>query len=663
MDHLGKLAPVLFAANCPADGYGFRQEWKHQLRSSLHPLLFATIYYAADAVAQSLRLSPTTRAGLLIAAPKATQAGVAALGDFFTWKLARRIYGSQNNASGAALALTVLSPWQWFCSTRTFSNCLETTLTVVALYAWPWQWSLVRGAGRQNEKDAQRTRGEPGGRIDDNSLLNRLRLSLSLAALACVLRPTNVLIWTTLATFALLRSTWSKRVVLFREALACGSAILALTALADRLFYGAWTFPPLNFVYFNIAQSLAVFYGVNNWHYYISQGYPLLLTTALPFAVVGLYRALTPASTTAADRLQSSIKYQLATVCLVMPFALSLISHKEVRFIYPLLPCLHVLTSPALADFFAVLVTSSRARVPRTLTLLFLLLINAVIALYTSVYHESGPVSVLSYLRDQHQIHSRVPLTSHLTAGGNEHESGITVGFLMPCHSTPWRSHMVYPSIHAWALTCEPPINLNATQKACYLDEADQFYDNVTNFLQDNMMGGLTDIPRIPSYSRSAPTLPLEGNDKETASEGMVEREKPEQEEEKNPIHPWPDYLAFFAQLEPTLQSTLRASSYAECWRTWSTAWHHDWRRKGDVVVWCLDPLEQQSWRSRQWKQAAKRHETERSLRERQFDMLIEAIRQDALASRHSKGGSRRRIFNWPWRLRKRATLSAHLFG
>lgn len=39
------------------------------------------------------------------------------------------------------LIVTVLNPWQWFCSTRTLSNCLETTLTVVALDLWPWQWS------------------------------------------------------------------------------------------------------------------------------------------------------------------------------------------------------------------------------------------------------------------------------------------------------------------------------------------------------------------------------------------------------------------------------------------------------------------------------------------------------------------------------------------
>lgn len=43
------------------------------------------------------------------------------------------------------LALTVVSPWQWFCSTRTFSNGLETTLTVIALSLWPWRWSDQHG--------------------------------------------------------------------------------------------------------------------------------------------------------------------------------------------------------------------------------------------------------------------------------------------------------------------------------------------------------------------------------------------------------------------------------------------------------------------------------------------------------------------------------------
>lgn len=49
---------------------------------------------------------------------------------------------------------------------------------------------------------------DPGfavSRISD--LKNRLRRCLLLAALACVLRPTNILIWMCFATFTLLRVT------------------------------------------------------------------------------------------------------------------------------------------------------------------------------------------------------------------------------------------------------------------------------------------------------------------------------------------------------------------------------------------------------------------------------------------------------------------------
>ena len=38
--------------------------------------------------------------------------------------------------------MTVLSPWQWFCGTRTLSNFLEAALTAAALFFWPWHWML-----------------------------------------------------------------------------------------------------------------------------------------------------------------------------------------------------------------------------------------------------------------------------------------------------------------------------------------------------------------------------------------------------------------------------------------------------------------------------------------------------------------------------------------
>ena len=129
------------------------------------------------------------------------------------------------------LALTAASPWQWFCSTRTLSNCLETTITVVALDLWPWQWSLIldqkpgRKNGRNQDTDSLLARYALPYHMQfnvSNHMACRLRLCLCLAALACILRPTNILVWITLASVLLHRSTWDARKILIREGIICG---------------------------------------------------------------------------------------------------------------------------------------------------------------------------------------------------------------------------------------------------------------------------------------------------------------------------------------------------------------------------------------------------------------------------------------------------------
>lgn len=395
-----------------------------------------------------------------------------------------------------------------------------------------------------------------------------------------------------------------------------------MSAIADRLFYGIWTFPPLRFLYFNIAQSLAVFYGRNDWHYYASQGYPLLLTTALPFALIGLYQTLKNPDSTAADKVQTAIRVQLATVCLVMPFVLSLISHKEVRFIYPLLPALHILAAPPLVQFFYPAISSGSSRyTPRRLTLSFLVFASVVIALYTTLWHASGVLNVLTYLRQQHEAHSSDRKQTFSSNADANQDHKITAGFLMPCHSTPWRSHLVYPTIDAWALSCEPPIDFTNEQKAVYRDEADQFYDDPAHFLRQNMAGGLRHLPRRPSYA-SAPRPLSAASSSNTASQ-----------------HEWPDYLVFFAQLEPTLHHLLRGSSYGECWRTWNTAWHDDWRRRGDIIVWCLDGAEQDAWRSKTHQKTHKQHQANR---DRILARFVKAVKKEA---RQQQGGAWKSLF------------------
>ena len=502
-------------------------------------------------------------------------------------------------------------------------------MTIVALYNWPWHWSVAddQEAHFQIDERGLRVRDADSpskGSVDE---ITRLRRSLLFAAVATILRPTNILIWSSLAYATFLRrdkvqwfvkvpgtgqsalvdmATWAlipstaEVQTLVREAIVCGSAVLSLSAIVDRLFYGIWTFPPLNFLNFNVVQSLSIFYGNNNWHYYLSQGYPLLLITALPSTLVGMYQALTNSK----DYWKLSLTSQntlsnLTAISIFVPAVLSIISHKEVRFIYPLLPGLHILAAKPVADFFAtsfqqVVPSSRQAQLYKRLLLGFLLSINFFIAFYTASIHNSGLVNVTHYLRHEFERYYDTNASTPVMQNGNGIKN-MTVGFLTPCHSTPWRSHLQYAptsthrGIDAWALTCEPPLGLNTTEKAAYLDEADLFYADPEVWLKRHM----SRHPPTPAHSNHRKHEPgVFAVDYRPRR--MFEIEVGHEEglwRERKGRRPWPEYLVFFEQLEPLMKRVgVQSSGYVECKRVWNSRVHEDWRRKGDVVVWCLYP-------------------------------------------------------------------------
>lgn len=546
---------------------------------------------------------PHARAELLLAAPKILQAICAALADFYTWELASYIHGESSTAASATLVLTVTSPWQWFCSTRTFSNSLETTLTIVALYNWPWHWQLP--LDKPDTPSRVRTRQDAAAGMDE---VTRLRRALLCAAVATVLRPTNVLVWAILTLLTFLRG-WKiigpsclERSLFARETVLCGGLVLLLSIMIDRIFYEAWVFPPLNFLHVNVVQSLATFYGNNDWHYYISQGYPLLLTTALPFTLIGLYHSLNSKADVALSEVRPlgrAALRSLSIICLVVPAFFSNIAHKEVRFIYPLLPALHIVTGLPWSTFFSSTRPAS-SRLATNALLVLLVALNISISYYTTQIHNSGIIFLTHYLRNEFETAylpaSGTGTVSKTAAGaGLEPASNMTIGMLMPCHSTPWRSHLQYPpssatpGINAWALTCDPPLDLNATARATYLDEADQFYADPGVWLKKNMS-------RDPPRSKVQKTQQLLESNQASSSRALfsTDGDRRSREEDfwttRRGRRPWPDYLVFFAQLEPTLTVTLRDSGYVECQRLFNSHWHDDWRRVGDVVVWCLDP-------------------------------------------------------------------------
>ncbi|KAL8997925.1 MAG: hypothetical protein Q9169_002918 [Polycauliona sp. 2 TL-2023] len=618
-EYFQSLEPAWEIAFGSNSGAWITWEWKNQLRSAIHPTLFAGVYWVSAELSKLFQFTPHTHAELLLAAPKVTQAVIAASADYYTWKLGERMYGRGSNEAWAALFLTVVSPWQWFVSTRTLSNCLETALTVIALHQWPWHWSLHATGDEETDKYGLREESKPD-RVkelakcvsgdDENmgrthSTAYRLCRCLLLAAVACILRPTNILIWICLASFSLWKSSSSgriiklpwvhgglwvnitsiahgpaskrERMVLVLETIVCGTIVLVASATIDRLYYQQWTFPPLRFLYFNLAQSLSVHYGRNDWHYYLTQGYPLLLTTFLPFAVVGLYQSLFPQdSSPTQGLLTANIKRQLATTSILVPFILSFISHKEVRFIYPLLPPLHLLSAAPFTSYF--FSTPSRHTTRKRLLLTLILTINLLIAIFTTTLYQQAPLTTLAYLR------------SRITTSNTTNTTPITVAFLTPCHSTPWRSHLIHPSLKAWALTCEPPLHLPPSQHSTYLDEADLFYASPTHFLTLHL--------GRPPKNMKEQQVRLSALETATGvawdGKGVYIDEKGREREQKKA---WTGYIVAFGQLEGELGAYLRGSGYGVCWRGWNGWGHEDWRRRRGMVVWCLDEGEKRAWK------------------------------------------------------------------
>lgn len=432
----------------------------------------------------------------------------------------------------------------------------------MALYYFPWYlFSAATTTTKENPKPAPLVLS-----------LWPLRASICLAALAVVLRPTNVLIWATVVALVLFRVTlrgrspltFSAVLVLIREGALCGALVLGVSFLSDRMYFGFWTFPPYKWLNFNISQSLAVFYGRNPWHYYLLQGLPLLCTTSLPFALWGLYRPAAKTDT------QFNVLKTLSCTVFTTVAALSLISHKEVRFIYPLLPILNVLAAPVAASFFtttqlppATSGSSTKVRRPRPRLrkkpyLLAALGVNFVLAGYLSFFHQAAPLNVLTYLRREYErVHPDAVRAAHMQGAkaaielaDREHRDALFALFLMPCHSTPWRSHLVYPSLHARALTCEPPLHTlpNTEERLNYRDEADRFYDDPDRFVNLMFFEAGEDIPRY--------IVGFEG------------------------LEPWlNEYLA-----KPDGQAL--GMSLRRVWTGFNGLFNEDWRRAGKMVVW-----------------------------------------------------------------------------
>ncbi|XP_056671640.1 GPI mannosyltransferase 3 [Monodelphis domestica] len=388
-----------FVLNITNYGY-LTWEWAEGLRGYSYPLIFASMYkvlyvFAKDSVQ------------LLIWVPRLAQALLSAVADVKLYSLVKQL---ENKEMAKWVFFCQLCSWfTWYCCTRTLTNTMETVLTIFALFYYP---------------------------LEGSKFVNSFMYS-SLVALAFIIRPTAVIPWIPL----LFRHFWQEQKKLdlvLQHFLPVGLVTLGFSLIIDRIFFGQWTFVQLNFLKFNVLKNLGTFYGSHPWHWYICQGFPVILGPHLPFFIHGCF--LTPR------------RYRILLVAIIWTVLVySMLSHKEFRFIYPILPFCMVFCGHSL----------NHLKTWKKPALSFLFLSNVTLALYTGLIHQRGSLDVMTHIQ-----------------GLCDNNSSASIFVMMPCHSTPHYSHVHCP-LPIRFLQCPPDLNGNEN----YLDEADKFYFSPLSWL------------------------------------------------------------------------------------------------------------------------------------------------------------------------------------
>ena len=153
--------------------------------------------------------------------------------------------------------------------------------------------------------------------------------------------------------------------------------LLFFNTYIDSTFYPKLIFPTFHFLKFNVIQSLSQFYSTSLWHYYFSQGLPILLISYFPLTVYFIFLTLQVRNSGSFSEVMTK---QLTRVTLAVIPILSLIAHKEVRFVYPQLPAIHTLMA-------GVGLPNLSRKWPPKVILVGMIALNIPVALYASMVH------------------------------------------------------------------------------------------------------------------------------------------------------------------------------------------------------------------------------------------------------------------------------------
>ncbi|XP_017470147.1 PREDICTED: GPI mannosyltransferase 3 [Rhagoletis zephyria] len=374
---------------------------------------------------KALALLNLDTAQLLVTLPRILQGTLSAYSDY------RFFVWSGKKKWGLFL---ILVPWFWFYTgSRTLSNTLETSLTTIALSYFPWSGESTT--------------------------------YLWFAAICCFLRPTAAVIWIPLSIYHLRKSRLPTSDLILKHFLVVGLLVGGVCVGIDTYWHGRLIVTPYEFFKYNVLHNIGSFYGSHPWYWYFTVGLPTVLgINTLPF-IFGVMD-------TVRHKQNYPVRKQLLITILLSLVVLSTVEHKEFRFVSSLLPLCLYITADTLTRW-----SYNASRFMLWLSALVIVFGNALPAWYLSTVHQKGPLEVMTSVQQIARDYR----------DENEHRASIL--FLMPCHSTPFYSH-VHENVTMRFLTCEP----NLQNKPNYVDEAEKFYESPTHWLRSH----------IPSYPRTA---------------------------------------------------------------------------------------------------------------------------------------------------------------
>lgn len=397
-----------------AFGYGYTTwEWKVGIRSYLYPSLIAAMYK----IMNILKMDTVEN---LILLPRIFQALLSVCADLMFLRWCRKCIGATNE--WALLNISVA----WFhayTATRTLTNTVETSLTTMALCLYPWT------SMRKQVADTTKY--------------------LWIVGVACIIRPTAVVIWLPFATYHFWQSSdWT---ALSRMYFKRAATFIAFSTAVDSLCSGSLACSSFNFLYYNLIKNIASFYGTHGGLWYFTVGIPTVLGVHIFPFFLGCKDVIT------------NKQGKARSVCVVLFFAIlwtvvvySMIPHKEFRFILPLLPMMLFIATVWLTDW-----KKQNSFGYRPIFMKVFLILGSVIPfLYCGIVHQRGTLDVMKILAEE----------------STKNPSNTSIWFLMPCHSTPLYSHLHSP-VNVFFLECDPLASH---------DVADVFYKNPLDWLHDN---------------------------------------------------------------------------------------------------------------------------------------------------------------------------------